>query len=74
MPRPLLFENIIFVDDDAPEHPLFQHFQKSMLVDSVTNPLSRQYRNKIYIFQHAGALAGPMANTALDSLRTAFTR
>jgi hypothetical protein len=74
MPRPLLFENIIFVDDDAPEHPLFQYFQKAMLVDSVTNPLSRQYSDKIYLFQHAGALAGPMANTALDSLRTTFTR
>ncbi|HUQ96498.1 MAG TPA: glycosyltransferase family 39 protein, partial [Chitinophagaceae bacterium] len=74
MPLPLQFDNLIFVDEDPPEHPLFQHFEKATLVDSVSNPLSRQYGDGIYLFQHADSLAAPMANAALSKLKAVFTR
>jgi hypothetical protein len=74
IPHPLQFKNLIFIDNDPAEHPLFQHFQKAMLVDSVSNPLSRQYGNKIYLYEHADSIASYMADTALQARRAVFMR
>lgn len=73
-PLPVQFQNLIFIDNKPPENPLFEHFQKATLMDSVTNPLSRQYGDKIYLYQRADSMANRMANESLKKMKAVFMR
>lgn len=72
--EPVQFQNIIFIDDRAPDDPLFQHFEKAAVIDSVTNPLSRQYGDKLWLYQRADAEANRLANARVTQLKSVFTR
>lgn len=74
MPLPLQVDNLILVDDEPPENPLFRHFEKAALIDSVTNPLSRQYGDKIYLFQRADSVANRIANENFEKMKAVFMR
>jgi 4-amino-4-deoxy-L-arabinose transferase-like glycosyltransferase len=74
MPQPLQFENIIFIDNEPPENLLFQHFEKASVMDSVTNPFSRQYGDKIMLYQHAQPEAIRIANESVKKMKATFTR
>jgi 4-amino-4-deoxy-L-arabinose transferase-like glycosyltransferase len=74
MPQPVQFENIIFIDNEPPDNPLFEHFEKVAVVDSITNPLSRQYGDKIRLYQHADTAANRMANATVKDMQAVFMR
>ena len=76
IPEPLIFENLLFIGRNMPEKDdeVFQHFQKAIVIDSVTNPLSRQYGDKIIFFQQADAQAGTLANEGLKQMKQEFQR
>jgi len=42
------------------------------LLDSVSNPLSRQYGDKIILFRQANDSAAVMANRGLDEMKAEF--
>ena len=76
IPKDLHFNNILLVDEDIPDstYELFQHFERSTLVDSVTDPYSRQLGNKIIFFEHADEKAIQLANARLAKKQKLFSR
>jgi hypothetical protein len=74
LPQPLQFENIIFIDNKPPENPLFAHFQNAILIDSVTNPLSRQYGDKIMVYKGADSTANRLARESINAMKAVFER
>jgi len=74
IPQAVQFENIIFIDDEPPDNPLFQHFKKVTVVDSIANPLSRQYGDKITLYQHADSVAIRLANESVKNMKAVFMR
>ncbi|HLX94031.1 MAG TPA: glycosyltransferase family 39 protein [Puia sp.] len=57
IPDSLSFENLVLVTDDRQEmtHPFIQDFQFAQVVDSVTNPYSREYGSLIILFKKGNA-------------------
>jgi hypothetical protein len=53
---------------------VFNHFAQRVLIDSVTNPLSRQFGDKIIYFRRADAQAVHLADSILDEKRKFFGR
>jgi len=74
LPQPLQFENVIFIDNKPPENPLFEHFEKAAVVDSVTNPLSRQYGDKIMLYEGADSTAKRLAAESIKQMKAVFSR
>ena len=50
----LWMKNIILISNRLPDkdEEVFQHFEKVTVIDSVTNPMSRQYGDKIIFFEN----------------------
>jgi hypothetical protein len=76
IPLPLQMQHMIFVGRDmpGPDDKVFQHFEKATIIDSVTNPFSRQYGDKIIFFQNADSLANQFAVDGLKKMKAAFGR
>jgi hypothetical protein len=76
IPKPLVFENLVFIGPNMPgkDDVVFQHFEKVAIIDSVANPYSRQYGDKIILFQQADAVASQLANEGLKKKRAQFQR
>ncbi len=76
IPMPLRMSDMIFVGSQMPgkDDAVFQHFEKVTVMDSISNPLSRQYGDKIIFFQHADSLANPLANAGLKKMKAVFMR
>ncbi len=76
IPAGLNFKHLIFVGHDMPEadDEVFQHFEKSTLIDSVTNIYSRQLGDKIIFFEHADDKAAKLAREGLSEERKKFNR
>ena len=53
---------------------VFNHFEKITVVDSVTNPLSRQYRDKIIFFENADSVAVTLTLQGLMEMKKQFQR
>ena len=55
MPNNYNLENLLFVGHNLPgsDDAVFQMFEKVTIVDSVTNTMSRQYQDKIILYEHA---------------------
>lgn len=71
----LSFENILLVTDTPNESvTLLQHFKTSQIVDSVTNPYSRQQGNQIVFYAQADSTAKIMAAAMLQQLKQQFNR
>ncbi len=62
------FRHILFIGRKMPDKDdeVFQHFKSYTILDSVTNPLSRQYGTKIILFEDADWQANKLA---LDGLK-----
>ena len=73
---PLRFSHILLVNDELPEQGkvLFQHFKKITLLDSVANPLSRQWGDKIFLLENADSTAVKMLNTVIAEKQKIFSR
>jgi hypothetical protein len=74
IPDSLQFTNLIFVGRNLPgkDDEVFNHFEKVTLIDSVTDPLSRQFGDKIIFFQHADSLASLLARKGLNEMKAEF--
>jgi hypothetical protein len=70
----LTFNHLIFVGNKMPDtdDEVFQHFAKITSIDSVTNPLSRQFGDKIIYFQNADTLAVKLAVTGLQQMKAKY--
>jgi len=74
IPDSLQFTNLIFVGRHLPgkDDEVFNHFEKVTLIDSVTDPLSRKFGDKVIFFQHADSLAAPLARKGLNEMKAEF--
>jgi len=53
---------------------VFNHFEKTTIIDSVTNPLSRSYGDKIIFFENADSVAAKLAREDLNEMKKEFER
>lgn len=76
MPDRLFFKHLIYVDDETPEEEdnVLRRFASVKLVDSSTNPYSRQYGTKIFYFQNATDSAWIIATHDLQKEKEKFSR
>ncbi len=74
IPDRLWFRHLIFIGRNMPENDdaVFQYFEKVRIIDSVSNPLSRQYGDKIILFENASDSAWKLANAGLKEMKAAF--
>ena len=76
IPGDLEFRHLIFVGRRMPaaDDEVFNHFEKKTLIDSVTDPLSRQLGDRIIFFENADTLASKLAREGLDEMKDVFRR
>lgn len=76
IPDSLRFRHILFIGRKMPDKDdeVFQHFKSYTIMDSVTNPLSRQYGNKIILFENADDQANKLALDGLKQEKQKFNR
>ena len=76
MPDRLFFRHLIYVDDEMPEadDDVLGRFASVTVVDSCTNPLSRQYGTKIFYFQNASDSASIIAAQDIQKEKQRFSR
>ncbi|MEP7165557.1 MAG: glycosyltransferase family 39 protein [Ferruginibacter sp.] len=76
IPGDLSFIHILFIGEDLPgkENKIFDHFESYMILDSVTNTLSRQYGSKIIFYRNADSLVNKLVNDALNERKKLFSR
>jgi len=76
IPDELSFKHVLFIGSDIPDKndKIFQHFESYMIMDSVTNPLSRQFGDKIILFRNADAKANKLANDGLAEMKKQFNQ
>ncbi len=74
--QPLHFSHVLLIDDEWPEkdEPVFQHFTKVAMLDSVANPLSRQLGDKIFLLENADSVAVNFVNTEIAEKKQIFSR
>lgn len=74
IPKELLLKHLLFVGYKMPakDDAVFQQFGSVQVIDSVTNPLSRQYGNKIILFKDANEQAASMATEGLKQMKAQF--
>ena len=53
---------------------VFQHFEKVTIIDSVSNPLSRQYGDKIIFFESIDSTGLRLAQEGLKEMKKEFNR
>ncbi len=72
----LWFKHLIFIGRKMPDKDdeVFNHFEKSTIIDSVINPLSRQSGDKIIFFENADSVAGKLAREGLNEMKKKFER
>ncbi len=76
IPNELQFKHLIFIGHKLPDKDdeVFQHFEKIILVDSVTNIYSRQLGDKLFFFQQADDKAARLAREDLNVQKKIFSR
>jgi len=76
IPKTLNYQNLLFVGSHMPgkDDEVFQHFKTVRVMDSITNPLSRQYGDKIILFEQADSVAFNLANMGLEEMKKQFQR
>jgi hypothetical protein len=74
IPDRLRFEDLIYVGEEVPskESEMFQHFEKMTVVDSVTNPYSRQFGNKIIYYENIDSTGLALAQQQIRALKDKF--
>jgi Dolichyl-phosphate-mannose-protein mannosyltransferase len=76
IPDRLWFKHLILVGRQMPDkdEEVFQHFEKTNIIDSVTNNYSRQSGNKIFFFENADDKAAEIARQGLNEMKNQFRR
>jgi len=76
IPDDINFKHLLFLGRRMPDKDdeVFQHFARVTIVDSVTNKLSRQYRDKIIFFENIDAEGLKLAQDGLKEMKSEFKR
>jgi len=76
IPDRLYFKHLLFLNEDIPAEAaeLFKHFEKTTMVDSVTNHFSRQLGNKIVFFENIDATGLKMIKGRFEEMKKQFRR
>jgi hypothetical protein len=76
IPDSVYFRNIILLARRMPDTDdvVFQHFEKVTIIDSVTNKLSRQFRDKIIYFENVDSTGLKLAQEGLQEMKKQFNR
>lgn len=76
IPNRLSFQHLLFIGAEMPkaDDEVFQHFRQVRVVDSCTNPYSRQYGHKIIWFGEGSSQASILAETGLREKKQKFRR
>ncbi len=76
IPGRLDFKHILFVGRRFPDKDdeVFQHFRSYTLLDSVTNPFSRQLGDKIILFENIDSSGLRLAKDGLNKMKNQFRR
>ena len=76
IPTEMKFKNLLFLGHRMPDKDdeVFQHFEKITVIDSVTNPLSRQFGDKIIFFENIDAAGLQAAIAGLNEMKKEFNR
>ncbi|MFI5130402.1 MAG: ArnT family glycosyltransferase [Chitinophagales bacterium] len=76
IPGRLWFKHLIFVGRKMPgkDDEVFQHFEKVSIIDSVTNPYSRQMGDKIIFFENIDSAGLQLAIDGLKEMQKEFKR
>ena len=76
IPDELYFKHLIFLGRRMPDKDdeVFQHFEKTTIIDSVTNKLSRQYGDKIIFFENIDSAGLRLAQNGLREMKNEFIR
>jgi hypothetical protein len=74
IPDRLWFKDLIYVGEEIPgkESEVFKHFEKMTVVDSVTNPYSRQFGNKIIFYENIDSIGLALAVQQIQALKNKF--
>ncbi|MEO7307747.1 MAG: glycosyltransferase family 39 protein [Ferruginibacter sp.] len=76
IPDNLVFEHLLFIGGEMPgkDDEVFQHFQKTTVIDSVTYLHSRQYGDKIIFFENIDSIGLKLATDGLKKMKAEFNR
>lgn len=76
IPDSLSFKHLLFINEEIPEEakPVFAHFSSQSVLDSVTNPLSRQLGDKIFFLENADDTAIMMIKEMIKQDKKKFSR
>ena len=76
IPDNLSFRHILFIGRRMPgkDDEVFQHFGRIQLLDSVTNPYSRQFGDKIIFFENIDKEGLRLAQEGLKKMKQKFNR
>jgi hypothetical protein len=76
IPDSLSFKHLLFIGKIPPDKDdeVFNHFEDHIIMDSVADPLSRQYGDKIILFRNADSKANELARQGLNELKKKFSR
>ncbi len=76
IPDDLQMQHIILLARRLPgtDDEVFNHFEKITVVDSVTNPYSRQFGDKIIFFENIDTAGQQLARDGLKAMKDKFTR
>lgn len=75
-PDKIRMKDLLFVGQRMPDKDdeVFQHFEKVTMIDSVTNPISRQYGDKIIFFENIDSTGLKLAQDGLKEMKNQFKR
>jgi hypothetical protein len=73
IPNRIYFKNLLFIGGDIPDKDdaVFTLFKKCTVIDSVRNPLSRQFGDKIIYYESSDS-AWKLANEDLKEMKAEF--
>ncbi|MEO6454301.1 MAG: glycosyltransferase family 39 protein [Ginsengibacter sp.] len=70
----LYFKHLIFIGRQMPDKDdeVFNHFREVTIIDSVSDPLSRQFGDKIIFYHDADSIALKLARDGLNEMKQQF--
>jgi len=76
IPDSINFKHLLFIGHNLPgkDDEVFQHFENYYIMDSVTNPLSRQYGDKLIFFRNIDSMGLKLAQDGLKMDKSRFIR
>jgi hypothetical protein len=74
IPDRVWFQHLVFIGSDIPgsDDEVFRHFESMQVIDSIANPLAREYRTRIILFRNADDSARVLAARELDRMKSEF--